>query len=88
MIILALEYTIGITLKFLKFPHIGQISSSVIRPSPFFNFNPSKSVCRLLNYLEVALFPKINCRLLANDKTDGDYNIYNTSGFLDALSIC
>ena len=23
----------------------------------------------------VALFPRINCRLLANEKTDGDYNV-------------
>ena len=22
-----------------------------------------------------ALFPRINCRLLANEKTDGDYNV-------------
>ena len=30
---------------------------------------------RLVNNLLVALFPKINCRLLANEKTDGDYNV-------------
>ena len=30
---------------------------------------------RLVNNLWVALFPRINCRLLANEKTDGDYNV-------------
>ena len=30
---------------------------------------------RLVNNLLVALFPRINCRLLANEKTDGDYNV-------------
>ena len=30
---------------------------------------------RLVNNLKVALFPRINCRLLANEKTDGDYNV-------------
>ena len=29
---------------------------------------------RLVNNLKVALFPRINCRLLANEKTDGDCN--------------
>ena len=30
---------------------------------------------RLVNNLQVALFSRINCRLLANEKTDGDYNV-------------
>ena len=30
---------------------------------------------RLVNNLQVALFPRINCRLSANEKTDGDYNV-------------
>ena len=30
---------------------------------------------RLVNNLQVALFPRINRRLLANQKTDGDYNV-------------
>ena len=30
-----------------------------------------------MNNLLVALFPRINCRLLANEKTDGDYNVFN-----------
>ena len=30
---------------------------------------------RLVNNLYVALFPRINCTLLANEKTDGDYNV-------------
>ena len=30
---------------------------------------------RLMNNLKVALFPRINCRLLASEKTDGDYNV-------------
>ena len=29
-----------------------------------------------MNNLLVALFPRINCRLLANEKTDGDHNVY------------
>ena len=30
---------------------------------------------RLVNNLYVALFARINCRLLTNEKTDGDYNV-------------
>ena len=30
---------------------------------------------RLVNNLWVALFPRINCRLSANEKTDGEYNV-------------
>ena len=28
-----------------------------------------------MNNLSVALIPRINCRLLANEKTDSDYNV-------------
>ena len=31
-------------------------------------------ICRYRLVNNLALFPRINCRLLANEKTDGDYN--------------
>ena len=29
----------------------------------------------IVNNVYVVMFPRINCRLLANEKTDGDYNV-------------
>ena len=35
-----------------------------------------------MNNLKVALFPRVNCRLSANEKADGEYiTMYNNSGY-------